>query len=381
MTAAGQIALPTPAAPSNVMLVTQPFMPPLDEYVPYLEEIWKRKWLTNSGAMHEELEARLAAYLDVPHLSLVSNGTVALWLALRALRVGGEVITTPFTFVATAHALRLVGAVPVFVDVDPITGNLDPAAVAAAVTLRTTAILPVHCFGQPCDTTGIAEVAARHGLKVIYDAAHAFGVRDGGESLLRQGDMATLSFHATKVFNTVEGGAVVSPDYRTKQRVDQLRNFGFVQETVLPEVALNAKMNEFQAAFGLLQLRYIDRSIAARGAIAARYRNKLADVAGIRPFPVPPEWTLNHSYFPVLVEPEYPESRDALWMRLQASGILARRYFHPLVSDMPWYQDLSSARKPMPNARRIAAQVICLPIHPEITPDDVDTIVRIMTGG
>lgn len=367
--------------PRSTTYVTQPFMPPLDEYLPFLETIWANRWLTNCGPFHQELEERLAHHLGVAQISLVANGTIALWLALQALRIGGEVITTPFTFVATAHALRLAGATPVFVDVDPATGNLDPAGIEAAITSRTTAILPVHCFGQPCDTGAIEAIAATHDLKVIYDAAHAFGVRDGNESVLRRGHLSTLSFHATKVFNTFEGGAVVSPDRRSKDHIDRLRNFGFVGETTIAGPSMNGKMNELQAAFGLLQLRYVDRAIAARAATAAAYRHGLAGIEGAAPFRVSPAWTLNHSYFPVLVAPDHGGGRDAVWQRLQDAGILARRYFHPLVCDMPGYRELPSAGAPLPVARRIAEQVICLPLHTEVSSDAVDRAVAILADG
>lgn len=372
--AAASFALP----PSSATYVTQPFMPPLDEYLPFLETIWANRWLTNCGPFHQELEDRLADYLGVEQISLVANGTIALWLALQALRIGGEVITTPFTFVATAHALRLAGATPVFVDVDPVTGNLDPRAIEAAITSRTSAILPVHCFGQPCDTAAIEAIAATHDLKVIYDAAHAFGVREGNKSVLRSGDLSTLSFHATKVFNTFEGGAIVSPDRRTKDHIDRLRNFGFAGDMAIAGPSLNGKMNELQAGFGLLQLRYVDRAIASRGATAAAYRQGLAGLAGVSPFPVSASWTLNHSYFPILIDPEYRGGRDIVWQRLQAGGILARRYFHPLVCDMPGYRELPSAGLPLPVARRIAQQVICLPLHTEVTCDDVSRAIAII---
>jgi len=368
----------SPRTIAKVTHVTQPFLPPLADFLPFLETIWENRWLTNCGPFHEELEARLEAYLDVPHVSLVANGTIALWLALQALRVGGEVITTPFTFVATAHALRLVGATPVFVDVDPVTGNLDPAAIEAAITARTTAILPVHCFGQPCDTAAIESIATVHNLTVLYDAAHAFGVRLGNESVLRRGDMSVLSFHATKVFNTIEGGAVISLDRKAKEHVDRLRNFGFYGDTTLASPSINGKMNEVQAAFGLLQLRYVDQAIAMRAAIAARYRAALDHVPGISPFPVEPSWTMNHSYFPVAVTRPYPVDRDTLWRRLQSGGILARRYFHPLVSDMPGYRDLPSAHEPLPNARHIARHVLCLPLHPGVTAEEQERTLEII---
>lgn len=373
--AEGPAALLTP----NVVHVTAPFLPPLDEYTPMLEEIWRNRWLTNAGPFHAELETALAAHLGVEHLSLVSNGTTALILALQALRIGGEVITTPFSFVATAHAIRLAGATPVFVDVDPATGNLDPDRVAAAITSRTEAILPVHCFGQPCDTAAFERIATLHDLRLIYDAAHAFGVLQDGRSVLRHGDISTLSFHATKVFNTIEGGALVLPDRRTKDRIDRLRNFGFAGDVSIAMPGLNGKMNELQAAFGLLQLRYVDRSIATRGAVTAAYRAGLDGVKGIAPLAVRNEWTLNHAYFPVLIDETFPIPRDALLERLQAAGILARRYFHPLIADMPGYRELPSAAG-LPIARRFAARVLCLPVHTEVTPDAIAATLSIIAA-
>ncbi|WP_304621349.1 MULTISPECIES: DegT/DnrJ/EryC1/StrS aminotransferase family protein [unclassified Novosphingobium] len=361
--------------------VTQPFMPPLEEFVPFLETIWSNRWLTNSGPFHQQLERALEEYLGVPYISLTSNGTTALWLALQAMKVGGEVITTPFTFVATAHALRLVGATPVFVDIDEDDCNLAPAGIEAAVTDRTSAILPVHCFGHPCDTAAISRIADVYELKVIYDAAHAFGVQIGGQSILRQGDLSVLSFHATKVFNTLEGGAIVSPDQRTKSKIDRLRNFGFIEDTVMARASINGKLNELQSAFGLLQLRYIDGLIARRGEISARYHAALADIDGIAPFSIGGGATLNHSYFPILVSEDYPVDADALCRRLQAAGILARRYFHPLICDMPGYRDLPSARQPLPVARRIARQILCLPIHPNLSDSLVDRTIDILSHG
>lgn len=365
-----------PGAPPA--LVTQPFMPPLAEYLPYLETIWANRWLTNSGPLHQQLERALEEHLGVEHLSLVSNGTTALWIALQALKVGGEVITTPFSFVATAHALRLVGATPVFVDIDEEDCNLSPRTIEPAITERTSAILPVHCFGHPCKVEAIAEVADLYDLKVVYDAAHAFGVRVGGHSVLRHGDLSTLSFHATKVFNTVEGGAIISPDARTKARIDRLRNFGFVDDMTMASASINGKLNEFQAGFGLLQLRYIDAILERRGQISARYHAALPHVRGIVPFRIDAGVRPNHSYFPVLVTQDYPIDADALCARLHAAGILARRYFHPLICDMPGYRDLPSARQPLPVARRIASQILCLPIHPNLDDAMVERVLDVL---
>ncbi len=368
-------------AKRNVTHVTQPMMPPLAEYIPYLETIWENRWLTNSGPFHEQLEGALAEYLEVPHISLVSNGTTALWLALLASRVSGEVITTPFSFVATAHALRLIGATPVFVDIDPETCNLDPSQVEAAITDRTTAILPVHCYGFPCDLDALEAIAEAHDLKLLYDAAHAFAVREQGRSVLARGDMSVLSFHATKVFNTFEGGAIVSANRAAKQRIDRLRNFGFIEDTILPTVGLNGKMNELQAAFGLLQLRYVDGAIARRAQIAARYREALSAFPGITLFPVSESSTPNHSYFPIRVAEPCPGGRDGLWRRLEAAGILARRYFHPLICDMSGYRHLPSAQAPLPVARRMAGEVLCLPLHPGLSEAEIDRTIDIVRSG
>lgn len=372
---------PPPNPGSEPALVTRPYMPPLDAFRPYLEAIWESRWLTNSGPFHQQLETALASYLDVEHVALTSNGTTALLLALQAFGLGGEVITTPFSFVATAHALRLSNLRPVFVDIDPATGNLDPAAIERAISPRTSAIMPVHCFGHPCEVDAIAKVADTYGLKVIYDAAHAFAVRLHGESVLRQGDAAALSFHATKVFNTFEGGAVVTNDPGIKRRIERLRNFGFAGELTVVAAGMNGKMNELQAAFGLLQLDHIDHAIAQRAAISARYREALADVEGISLFATQPGWQLNHSYFPLLVQESYGCDRDSLWQRLQAAGIFARRYFYPLISDTPVYRDLPSARADLPVARRIARQVLCLPLFPDLPRFHVERAIDIIRSG
>ncbi|WP_404481537.1 DegT/DnrJ/EryC1/StrS family aminotransferase [Novosphingobium sp. BL-52-GroH] len=372
--------LPQVAPVERPTPVTQPFMPPLGEYLPYLETIWSNRWLTNSGPYHQELERALEQHLGVEHISLMSNGTVALWTALQALKVSGEVITTPFTFVATAHALRLAGATPVFVDIDEQDCNIAPAGIEAAITERTSAILPVHCFGHPCEVDAITRIAEINDLRVVYDAAHAFGVQVDGQSILRHGDLSVLSFHATKVFNTFEGGAIVSPDGRTKARIDRLRNFGFHGDTIMATASINGKLNELQSAFGLLQLRYIDGLIARRAQISRRYHAALADIQGIAPFRVEGV-TLNHSYFPILVTDEYPVPADALCARLTSAGILARRYFHPLICDMPGYRDLPSAQQPLPVARRIARQILCLPIHPNLSDTLVERTIDILANG
>jgi len=370
---------PAPQA-AGPIYVTKPFLPPYAEFEPMLREIWDRKVLTNGGPYHHEFEARLAEHLGVAHVALFNNATTALIMALRALGLSsGEVITTPYSFVATSHALMWSGLTPVFADIDPVTLNLDPKAVEAAVTPRTRAILPVHCYGHPCDVDGIAAVAERHGLKVVYDAAHAFGVRDAGGSVLRHGDLSVLSFHATKVFNTFEGGAIVCPDAARKEQIDKLKNFGHDGETSVIEVGLNGKMSEFNAALGLLQLRYIDTAIDRRGAIDAAYRAGLAGIPGIACLECAGEVRANYSYFPILVGPDYPIARDALWEMLKREGIHTRRYFHPLISDHPMYAGLSSAgRAGLPIAAQAADRILCLPIYPDLEPEVVArTVARI----
>ena len=368
---------------SRPITVTQPDLPPLAEFLPYLEKIWQSRVLTNSGPFHQQFEAELAAYLGVGHISLFCNATIALVTALQSLRISGEVITTPYSFVATAHSLMWNGIKPVFVDIDPHTLNLDPARIEAAITPETTAILPVHCYGTPCDVDAIARIADDYNLKVIYDAAHAFGVRrqEGGElrSILNHGDLSVLSFHATKVFNTFEGGAIISPDARTKQRIDHLKNFGFVNETTVVATGINGKMSEINAAMGLLQLQHVGRAIEKRARIAALYRELLGGVPGLF-LPEPPaDATANHAYFPVLVQPGFAASRDDTYQRLRARGVMARRYFHPLISDFPMYRGLPSARaEGLPHARRAADQVICLPIYPALEEEDVRRIASII---
>lgn len=359
--------------------VTQPYLPPLEEFIPYLEEIWKNKWLTNNGPFHQELEKALAEYLGVGHLALFTNGTIALVTALQTLRISGEVITTPYSFVATAHSLLWNNIKPVFVDIDPVTMNLDPNKIEAAITPQTTAILPVHCYGNPCDVTAIQSIADTYGLKVIYDAAHAFGVEYMGESLLKHGDLSVLSFHATKVYNTFEGGAIVCPDAKTKQRIDYLKNFGIADEVTVMAPGINGKMNEVQAAFGMLQLKHIDYAIERRKAVDQRYRESLRDVPGITVLSKPPDSEQNYAYFPILVGSEYSLKRDELYQRLREAGIHARRYFYPLISDMPMYRGLpSAAPSNLPIAKEVAKQILCLPIYPDLVEDDQDRVIGII---
>jgi len=351
----------------QTIYVTQPSLPPLEQFIPYLKKIWDRKVLTNGGPFHQQLEQALCDYLGVNHLALFTNGTIALVTALQALRITGEVITTPYSFVATAHSLLWNGIKPVFVDIDPQTLNLDPAKIEAAITPQTTAILPVHVYGHPCDVKGIQRIADKHNLKVIYDAAHAFGVQCDCGSVLNYGDLSVLSFHATKVFNTFEGGAIVCPDAATKRHIDQLKNFGFVDEVTVVAPGINGKMSEINAAFGLLQLDCIDQALAQRAEIDNRYRDQLACVKGIRCLGDAGERVANYGYFPIFVEPEYPLSRDALYQKLRDQNIFARRYFYPLISDFPMYKSSQSAAESnLPIARDVASKILCLPIYPSL---------------
>ncbi|CAB3791531.1 dTDP-4-amino-4,6-dideoxy-D-glucose aminotransferase VioA [Paraburkholderia caffeinilytica] len=359
--------------------VTQPHLAPLEEFIPYLQQIWDSKVLTNGGPFHQQFEEALCKYLGVRHLALFTNGTLALLTALQALRVTGEVITTPYSFVATAHSLVWNGIKPVFVDVDPNTLNLDPAKIEAAITPQTTAIMPVHCYGKPCDVDAIEKIADNYNLKVIYDAAHAFGVQTDAGSVLEHGDLAVLSFHATKVFNTFEGGAIICQDAKTKQRIDHLKNFGFVDEVTVVASGINGKMSEINAAFGLLQLQYIDDALARRAQIDAIYRERLRDIRGIRCLPKAGEKVANHSYFPILVGPEFPISRDALYQKFRDHNIYARRYFYPLISDFPIYRGLPSAsRDNLPVAHAAAQQVLCLPIFPALTDGMLERIIGLI---
>lgn len=366
---------------SKTIYVTQPYLPPLEEFTPYLEQIWQNKILTNGGPFHQQLEKELCDYLGVNFISLFTNGTIALVTALQALRVTGEVITTPYSFVATAHSLLWNGIKPVFVDVAPNTLNLDPAKIEAAITPHTTAIMPVHCYGHLCDVDAIQKIADNYNLQVIYDAAHAFGVKDKNGSVLNYGNMSVLSFHATKVFNTFEGGAIICPDAKTKTRIDQLKNFGFVDEVTVVAPGINGKMSELNAAFGLLQLKHIDGAIARRKEIAAIYREQLASVKGIHCLSDADTTQSNHSYFPILVQPEYPLSRDALYQKLKEHDIYARRYFYPLISDFPMYRSMPSAQRDnLPVATDAAQKVLCLPIYPNLVDSDLARVVSILRG-
>jgi dTDP-4-amino-4,6-dideoxygalactose transaminase len=364
------------------IFVTQPFLPPLEEFTPYLEQIWQRRVLTNNGPFHQQLEDELCQFLGVPYISLFSNGTLALLTALQALKIAGEVITTPFSFVATTHSLWWNNIKPVFVDIEPERFTLDPRKIEAAITPKTTAILPVHVYGYPCQVEHIDEIAQRRGLKVIYDAAHTFGATCNGKSLASFGDLSVLSFHATKVFNTFEGGAIVCHSAEMKHHIDNLKNFGFRGETVIEEPGINAKMNEVQAAMGLLQLKYMDKLVAGRQRVVKQYCEQLSGIAGIT-LPADLQGVQhNYAYFPILVHPEqYGQTRDEVYEALRKENIYARRYFYPLISQFPVYQGLESAQEgKMPVAETIAQKVLCLPLYPELRGEDIRRITRVLKG-
>ena len=362
--------------------VTQPVLPDLEEFTELLKDIWDRKWLTNNGVYHQQFEKELAEYLGVPYISLFSNGTLALISALQVLNITGEVITTPYSFVATTHALWWNNIKPVFVDVESQYCNLDPEKIEAAITPNTTAILPVHVYGNPCKNDAIQEIADRYGLKVIYDAAHAFGVKQRGESILNFGDLSILSFHATKVFNTIEGGAIICHDEKTKKRIDYLKNFGFAGETEVIAPGINAKMNEIQAAYGLLQLKGIDAVISKRNEIFSYYKDQLKSIKGVELLPIDADVEQNYGYFPVFIdEAIYGKSRDELYEELKENNIYGRRYFYPLISQFPTYRGLSSSKpENLPVAERIAEKVICLPIYPDLESKEVELIIKVLKG-
>lgn len=365
----------------NNIMVTSPLLPSLEEFIPYLQEIWHSKWITNNGSFHRKLEEKLCEYLGVEYLSLFTNGTLPLITALQAMRISGEVITTPYSFVATTHALWWNGIKPVFVDIDPSTGNMDPERIEAAISPKTTAIMPVHVYGIPCNTDEIQQIADKYGLKVIYDAAHAFGVRVNGTSILNAGDMSTLSFHATKTYNTIEGGALVCHDEKTKQRIDYLKNFGFAGETQVIAPGINSKMDEVRAAYGLLNLKKVDDAIEARKKAAQIYRKELGKVEGISYFEDMTGVRHNYSYFPIFVDAEkYGMTRDELYFKMRERGVFGRRYFYPLISEFSTYRGLeSSARENLPNACKMADEVICLPMHHELTDDDICRVIGVIS--
>lgn len=361
----------------NPIYVTRPALPPLEEFTELLKQIWQNKVLTNNGPFHQQFEEKLAEYLGVKYISVFSNGTLALMTALQTLRITGEVITTPFSFVATTHSLWWNNIKPVFADIEPNTFNLDPEKVEAAITPQTTAIMPVHVYGNPCNVAKLQQIADTYGLKLIYDAAHAFGVKINGNSVLNYGDLSILSFHATKVFNTIEGGAIICPDEKTKKRVDFLKNFGFADEVTVIEPGINAKMNELQAAYGLLQLKYVDENIAKRKAISELYRKNLTNIPGVKFLNDMNDVSHTYSYFPIFIDaPIYGKTRDELYEELKRNNICGRRYFYPLISQFPTYRGLTSAKPSnLPIAESIAKEVICLPIYPELEIETVTSII------
>lgn len=393
----------------KLVTVTSPLLPNLDEFHEMLQQIWASKWITNNGSFHKQLETALAEYLKVPYVSLFTNGTLPLLTALQALRITGEVITTPYSFVATTHSIWWNGCKPVFVDIDPKTGNMDPEKIEAAITPKTTAIMPVHCYGKPCDVRRIKEIADRYGLKVIYDAAHAFAleipkneddynvafkeatnalkpsnatkrIEVETESILNWGDLSTLSFHATKVYNTIEGGAMIMHDESTKKRIDYLKNFGFANETTVVGPGINSKMDEIRSAYGLLNLRQVDEAISNRQHVSNNYREALRGIEGLTFFEDMPGVKHNYSYFPMFIDAEkYGTTRDELYFKLKEQNILGRRYFYPLISEFSTYRGLDSARpENLPNAHRMADSVICLPMHHELKENDINKIINLI---
>ena len=362
---------------NKTITVTSPLLPDLGEFQEMLKDIWNRKWITNNGHYHQLLEQALAEYLKVPYVSLFTNGTLPLITALQALRITGEVITTPYSFVATTHSLWWNGIKPVFVDIEWETGCIDPNQIEAAITPKTTAIMPVHVYGKPCNIKAIQDIADKYGLKVIYDAAHAFGVEINGESVLNAGDMSTLSFHATKVYNTIEGGAMVMHDEKTKKRIDYLKNFGFAGETEVVAPGINSKMDEMRSAYGLLNLKQVDAAIEARHQVAIKYREELSNVEGIEVWDDMPSVKHNYSYFPIFVHSNYGMTRDELYFKMKECGVLGRRYFYPLISDFSTYRGLPSARPDnLPIATKMANEVICLPMHHALTSNETEKVIN-----
>lgn len=364
---------------SKPIYVTQPVLPELKEFIPYLEQIWENKILTNGGPLHQQLEQELCEYLGVDYISLFNNGTIALITALQALNLEkGEVITTPYTFVATAHSIVWNKLTPIFVDVDQITSNLDTQQVEQAITEKTVAILPVHCYGIPCDVDGLQALATKHKLKLVYDAAHAFGVEYNGQSLLNYGDLSTISFHATKVFNTFEGGAIVCHSLEMKQRIDQLKNFGIADEMTVNDISLNGKLSEIHAALGLLQLKTMNQTLQNRGKVDDYYRELLANIDGIRCIERQKVEKDNYAYFPIVISKPYPLSRDKLFKKLKQHDIFARKYFYPLMTELSVYKNNKSDT---PNAKLLSEQVLCLPMYPTLTINEIQKIVQIIKDG
>jgi len=377
----------------EVITVTSPLLPNLEEFNKLLQQIWDSKWITNMGQFHKQLEKALADYLHVPYVCLFTNGTLPLMTALQALRITGEVITTPYSFVATTHSIWWNHCKPVFVDIDPETGNMDPDKIEAAITPATTCIMPVHCYGKPCDIKHIQEIADKYGLKVIYDAAHAFGVEvpadqygleaydeKGLAGIMNAGDMSTLSFHATKVYNTIEGGALVVHDEKTKERIDQLKNFGITDEVTVVAPGINGKMDEMRSAYGLLNLKQVDAAIEARCQVALKYREALRPVEGISFWDDIPGVRNNYSYFPIFINAEdYGMTRDELYQKMREQGILSRRYFYPLISNFPTYNGLPSAVKEnLPIGNRLANEVLCLPMHHALSDEEIQKVINLV---
>ena len=360
--------------------VTKPYLPPLEEVLPLLEQIWASGVLSNNGPFHAQLESEIQQVLGLGPVSLFCNATIALIAAQQALSIQGEVITTPYSFVATSHALKWMQNTPVFVDIEPDSLCIDPARIEEAITDSTAAIMPLHCYGNTCDTEAIKHIADKYDLKVIYDACHSFGVQDQGGSVLRHGDLSVVSFHATKVFNTFEGGLLVSSDSALKRKIDHLKNFGFVDETTVIEAGLNGKMSEFNAALGLVQLRHLDRVRSARGNLDALYRKLLTPVRGISCIEPRQQVERNYAYFPILVEQDFNQSRDELYEHLKYEDIYARRYFYPLISAFPMYRDLpSSDPSNLPVATDISQRIICLPLYPDLSEADVVKICNVIS--
>lgn len=379
----------------DIITVTSPLLPNLDEFNELLKQIWDSKWITNMGQFHKQLEKALADYLHVPYVCLFTNGTLPLMTALQALRITGEVITTPYSFVATTHSIWWNGCKPVFVDIEPTTGNMNPDKIEAAITPATTCIMPVHCYGKPCDTRRIQEIADKYGLKVIYDAAHAFGVEVPAEQygleayddkglagIMNAGDMSTLSFHATKVYNTIEGGALVVHDEKTKKRIDNLKNFGITDEVTVVAPGINGKMDEMRSAYGLLNLKQVDSAINARNEVANKYREALCPIKGISFWNDMPGVRHNYSYFPIFINAdEYGETRDALYFRMKEQGVLSRRYFYPLISNFPTYRGLPTAAKEnLPLGNKMADEVLCLPMHHALSEEDINRVIKLIVA-
>ena len=357
------------------IFVTRPSLPPLDEFDSYLQEIWNNHILTNNGELHKKLEEELCKYLGVNNLSLFCNGTIALITALKVLNITGDVITTPYSFVATAHSLLWNNLNPVFVDIDPITFNIDPDKIEKLISDKTTAIMPVHVYGNPCNVEKIQKIADKYSLKVIYDAAHAFGVKKNDNSILNYGDLSVLSFHATKVFSTIEGGAIICNNKKVKDKIDKLKNFGFNGETEIIDTGINGKLNEIQAAFGLMYLKHVDNYIDKRENISKLYRKKLKSISGITCVEDNNNFKSNYSYFPILIDDTFTKSRDMLYNKLKANSIFTRRYFYPLISNFNMY---NKNNEKFPIAEKISKQVLCLPIYPDLKECEVDLICRLI---